>query len=148
MADDQKVNRPYLQIALFCEKVLREQDGVLSLVRVIDRLFRSGLDREMQPFTHQFFAVVTFKSGFMKGKMRIRLSPKSPTGEQLPELEFPVLFESDDRGAGVVVVLNFTFQQEGLYWFDVYLEDELVTRMPMRVVYQQAGPGLPYAPPA
>ncbi|MGH9740926.1 MAG: hypothetical protein ACRD51_01105, partial [Candidatus Acidiferrum sp.] len=29
---------PYLQMACFCEKVLNEKDGVLSIIRVIDRL--------------------------------------------------------------------------------------------------------------
>lgn len=146
MPGDENVNRPYLQMALFCEKVLREQDDVISVVRIIDRLLRSGSEREMQTFTHPITTVIVFKAGFIKGKMRIRLSPKSPSGEQLGEHEFPVLFESDDRGAGVILNINFTFQSEGLYWFDVFLEDELVTRMPLRIVYQQIAPGLPYAP--
>ena len=34
-----------------------------------------------------------------------------------------------ERGAGFL---------EGLYWFDVHLNEELVTRMPLRVDYQQA----------
>lgn len=29
---------PYVQVAAFCEKVLVEQDGVVTLVRLIDRL--------------------------------------------------------------------------------------------------------------
>ena len=29
---------PYVQVAAFCERVLRESDGVMSLVRVVDRI--------------------------------------------------------------------------------------------------------------
>lgn len=29
--------------------------------------------------------------------------------------------------------------EEGLYWFDIYMAEELVTRMPLRVLYQQIG---------
>jgi uncharacterized protein DUF6941 len=146
MGEDPKVNRPYLQMAVFCEKILREADGVLSVIRVIDRLVHFGSDKEMQPFTHQFFVCLTFKSGFMNSKMTIWIKPKSPEGRQLAEMSFPVLFEGYDRGAGVLVQLSFTFESEGLYWFDVFVEDELVTRMPMRVLYQQTVSSLPYAP--
>ena len=30
---------PFLQSALICEKVLQEQDGVLSAIRIIDRIY-------------------------------------------------------------------------------------------------------------
>jgi len=30
---------PHIQIAAICEKALQEADGVLSLVRIIDRFF-------------------------------------------------------------------------------------------------------------
>ena len=146
MSEDQNVNRPYLQMAVFCEKVLREGDGVLSVIRVIDRIFHNGPDKEMQPFTYQFVACLTFKSGFMNSKMTIWIKPKSPEGRELAEMSFPVLFEGNDRGAGVIVQLSFTFETEGLYWFDVFVEDELVTRMSMRVLYQQTVSSLPYGP--
>ena len=32
------VNGPYIAVATFCEKVLRESDGVLTIVRVVDTL--------------------------------------------------------------------------------------------------------------
>jgi uncharacterized protein DUF6941 len=146
MSEDQKVNRPYLQMAVFCEKVLREADGVLSVIRVIDRLVHTGAEKDMLPFTHQFIACLTFKSGQVNNKMTIRLKPISPDGRPLQEMSFPVLFEGDDRGASVVVQLNFTFELEGLYWFDVFVEHELVTRMSIRILYQQTATSLPWVP--
>lgn len=29
---------PYIQVATFCERVLREADGVISLIRVVDQV--------------------------------------------------------------------------------------------------------------
>lgn len=56
-------------------------------------------------------------------------------------MTFPVLFEGDDdRGNALIAQMNFVANQEGLYWFDVHLNEELATRMPLRVAYQQAGP--------
>ena len=28
---------PYIQVAAFCERVLQEADGVVSLIRIVDR---------------------------------------------------------------------------------------------------------------
>jgi len=44
------------------------------------------------------------------------------------------------------MILNTLFEadQEGLYWFDVIFQNERITRIPLRVIYQphpQGGPG-------
>jgi hypothetical protein len=84
--------------------------------------------------------VVMFKVGILRGKNTIRIRPISPNGQEMPSMEFPMLFEGDeDRGVGVLTEVNFPVSEEGLYWFDVFLLDELITRMPLRVTYQQIG---------
>jgi hypothetical protein len=56
----------------------------------------------------------------------------------------PILFEGDDDGGvNVRLVLQFQAQEEGLYWFDVLLNDVLVSRMPLRVLYQVVTTNLP-----
>jgi len=49
----------------------------------------------------------------------------------------------DDRGVNVRLLIQFTAEEEGIYWFDVLLDDEVVTRMPLRVVYQIATTNVP-----
>ncbi len=128
-------------MALFCEKVLREADGVMSVIRVIDRFTVHGTTPEMPPSVLPFTIVISFKSGFMRGKQVIAIRPKSPTGEDLPAMEFPVLFEGDDdRGVAMGFPVQWIPPEEGLYWWDVYLNQEMVTRMPLRVIYQRTGP--------
>lgn len=126
---------PYLSAAVFCEKVLQERDGVMSAIRIVDRFQFSGTEKEMAPKTLNATLLLIFKSGFFRGKLSIKLSPKSPSGKQLPELEFPALFEGDDRGVGIVAAMGFVAQEEGLYWFDVLLQEQLITRIPLRVLY-------------
>jgi len=141
MPEQENVFRAFLQIAVFCEKVLREADGVFSLIRIIDRFNVIGATPEMQPSILRFFIVVSFKSGFMRGRQTIYLRPKSPTGQDLPAMEFPVLFEGDDdRGTALAFDVNWAVNEEGLFWWDVYLNEEVVTRMPLRVAYQRMGP--------
>ncbi len=138
MTEQANVFRAHLAIAVFCEKVLQEQDGVLSVIRVIDRFIVAGATPEIGPTVLQFTILISFKSGFLRGKQNISLRPKSPSGVDLPSMDFPVLFEGDDdRGVNLGAGINFVVNEEGLFWFDVYLADELVTRMPLRVIYQR-----------
>ena len=41
--------RPYVQIAAFCKTVLREANGNLSIIRIVDRHPVMGTTEEMQP---------------------------------------------------------------------------------------------------
>jgi len=140
MSQQESIFKPLLVVAVFCERVLREVDGVMTIVRMVDRFLVRGATPEMGNQVLRFQTVIIFKSGELRGKYVIRIRPTSPTGRDLPGMDFPTLFEGDsDRGAAIIADTNFAVDEEGLYWFDVYLEDELITRMPLRVVYQQIG---------
>ena len=82
-------------------------------------------------------AVILFKAGFATGKYYIKLKIHTPSGKILPAQEFPVLFEGNDRGAGIVAIMNLTLDEEGLYWIDVNLQDSAapVTRIPLRILH-------------
>jgi hypothetical protein len=141
MTEQKEMYRPYLAMAVFCEKVLRETDNVMSVIRVIDRFNLTGGTAEMTPTPLQFIVLISFKAGFLRGKQMLAIRPESPDKEPLPQISFPMLFEGDDdRGSALIAQMNFIATKEGLYWFDVHLNEERVTRMPLRVTYQQGGP--------
>ncbi len=147
MPDQENIFRAYLHVATFCEKVLREADGVSSLIRLIDRFNVQGTTQEMQPVALSFMVYISFRSGFLRGKQKISLRPKSPKGDDLPSMEIPVLFEGDEeRGPTLIFPINWVAQEEGLFWWDLHLNDELVTRMPLRVDYQQVRLAIPGEP--
>jgi hypothetical protein len=144
VAQQEVLLRPLLSMAIFCEKVLKEADGVLSAIRIIDRINVRGTSDEMPPTPVHLCLVLAFKSGIMRGPGRVRLSPKSPSATPMAVVEFPVLFEGDDdRGVGIVVEMHFALTEQGLYWFDVVLLDETITRIPLRIVYQKSGSVIP-----
>jgi len=136
---------PYVAMAVFCEKALQEKDGVFSIIRVIDRLTvnASGLDapRHMPPGQMNFPLVISLKSGFAKGKFNLKVVPNSPSLKKLGESSIDLLLEGDDRGVNVVLNVQLIAQEEGLYWFDVILEEQLLTRIPFRFVYQRLAQG-------
>lgn len=140
MATKESDQGPYLSAAFFCEKVLVEQDGVKSAIRIIDRVIHQALGpeppTEMEPFEYELSLFIRFKSGRARGTRTIDVQMVKPSGESRLVTKFPVLFEGeDDRGIDSVGIIRLKFDQTGLYWFNIYLDAIRVTRVPFRVIY-------------
>jgi hypothetical protein len=143
---DKELQGPFLAMAVLCEKVLREADGVISVIRVVDRvnveLRGPGAPDEMPPIPISLNAVLSFKSGFAKGKYKVKLITRSPSGVESAAQNMPPIFlEGDERGANLIVSLQLSVTEEGLYWIDVLLEERVLTRIPLRVLYQSVKTG-------
>ncbi len=139
---------PYLIHAVVCERVLQEQDGVLSLIRVIDRITAltiqyagpgaPAFSPPPPPASTSVTFALGFRSGDFQGTLPLRLRIDTPSGLKLPEVQLSVLFEGADRGANVILPMQFPLQEEGLHWFTVELGGDAVTRVPLRVIRQTA----------
>ena len=127
---------PHLAMAVFCEKVLKENDGVMSFIRIVDRITFAMPSASATPPALPLFVVLMFKAGDAKGTFSISLRAIGPSGQQIGTIEMPVLFEGEDRGANVVLQLSFQPVEEGLHWFDVLVDGQRVTRIPLRALYQ------------
>lgn len=139
---DLSILGPWVSSAFFCEKVLNEVDGVPSFIRVIDRITQQAAGPDvplsMPPVALNTNLVVSLKSGAALGSHQLQIRPEAPSGERLPQAEFPVHFEGGERGNTIVMQMNIALEEEGLYWFDIFLDEGEVplTRVPFRVVYQ------------
>lgn len=132
---------PHLAAALFCEKTLHERDGVLSLIRIIDRVTHTAQGpnppEQMPAIKFQTSMVLILKSGEARGRHTLAIRPEAPSGQQLPEMTLDVHFEGGERAANVLAQMDLELDQEGVYWFDVILEpNQLLTRVPLQVMYQ------------
>lgn len=138
---EHELGGPYLQMAVFCENVIEDRQGVLSLIRIIDRTTVTASGPEapetMPPTPLSGHMVLAFKSGWAKGSYHVKIRPKTPDQQDLPELTVPIHFEGEDRGQNLILPFRMVLEQEGLYWFEVYLNDSLVTRTPFRLIYQR-----------
>lgn len=143
--------RPYVQVAAICQSPLQEANGFLSIIRLMDRVPIHGITDEMQPQPlNQLFMVIVLKSGEMKGKFKVKISTETPSRKVLPGPELSVFFEGDERGVAAILPVGIIAEEEGLYWFDVKLEEDLLTRIPLRLMYQKlqpGAPGIPFQPP-
>jgi hypothetical protein len=132
---------PYLTGAFFCDKVLREQDGVISAIRIVDRWNVNGPNEEMPTTILQTNLVILLKSGVYRGNAQLTITPITPSNNRLQPVAAPLLFEGEDeRGCGAILPIGFPAHESGVYWFEVTLEGlalqpRVVTAIPMRVAY-------------
>jgi hypothetical protein len=132
---------PYLQAALLCEKALQETDGVISLIRIVDRWTVSGPTEDMPQTAIQATMAIMLKSGFHRGPGRLTITPNTPRDVALPAMEVPVHFEGDeDRGVNVIIPMAFPVQEAGVYWFAITLDGQVISHIPLRVIYHRVAP--------
>lgn len=85
--------------------------------------------------------LVALKSGDAQGRHPVTVRAQQPNGTYLPDQTFDATFEQGERG--VNLILNLALPMiEGLYWFDVLVSETLLTRVPLRIMYQRV-PGTP-----
>jgi hypothetical protein len=75
---------PHVGIAVLCEKVLQEGDGVLSLIRVVDRIIHSAVGPEapdeMPPVPIGLGIAADRRESNLPAEARLRL-PNPPAGD-------------------------------------------------------------------
>lgn len=156
MPDDILAPRPWVLVAVLCQTALVENTGHLSVVRVIDRINLAGVTPELQPTPVQLTMAILLKSDQMQGNYPVKVRCTSPQGVITEGPEMPFLFEGNDRGVQVILPIGLVATEQGVYWFDILIENEIIlTRVPLRVTYQRVqmaglgvpGTGVPGMPP-
>ena len=132
---------PFIQVACFCEQVIEDKTGVLSLIRIIDTLTHGAAGPtppdEMPPFVYPLKFVLMMKSGAARGRHNVRIQPELPNGSTQDSINITAHFEGEEKGHNIVANLSFNFTLEGLYWFNVFLDDTKLTAIPFRVKYDR-----------
>ena len=139
---------PFLAAAFLCEKVLIENDGVKSAIRIIDRTTRTVAQpnppAEMEPFDHQLVLFLKFKIGRARGPYDLSVRLIKPSAESSEILLQTINFEGEDhRGVDVDINLSMKLEMPGHYWLDISLSSVRMTRVPFQVVYQPIRRGPP-----
>jgi hypothetical protein len=134
-------DKPFLAAACLCEKVLQEQDGVLTIVRVVD-MFSVAIPSNLPPDTKPgilLSGLLSFKrssSGAEGETHQARLTLRSPSGKVkiLPVIDF--FFKPEEvAGANVILQIHLGVEEYGLFWLDVAVDDAgTVTQIPFRLL--------------
>ena len=143
---------PYLTLAAFCEQVIEDKSGVLSLIRVVDRMNIATqgptAPEQMPPTNLNWVLVLSMKSGEARGSLPIKIEPELPSGLRLQPLTLSAHFEGGNRGINILSKLNIKLETPGVYWFRIYVDDKFLTQVPVEVIYSRIVTPQPPAPPA
>lgn len=131
---------PYLNSAVLCASAEHVDGKTWTITGVFDQYqVPGGFDspEQMPPIRLKYVIFVLLRSGSARGTARLGIRPEKPSGLRQQTLEVPMLFRGDEQGMPQRFALESTFDEEGLYWFDVLLDGALLTRIPLRVTYQR-----------
>ncbi len=138
---------PFLKTAVFCDSVIEGKDGVLSIIRIVDRLTMtaagSQVPSDMPPTEHKLTLVLMLISGSALGSHEVSVAFQPPAGSSKRIWSTDVLFEGEDRGANLIARIPVKFEAQGLYWFHVQLDGDHLTSLPFRLLYLRVVPGTP-----
>jgi hypothetical protein len=133
--------KPLVTAALVCEKVLQEKDGVLSAVRIVDTYIQR-LPKEAPEVIASIITptlLVSLKSGDFEGKGVLKVSIQTPSGKINPmPQDFPLLFKGGHHGQNVIVNIGVESKMEGVYWFLIDWNGELLARTPLKLIREEA----------
>jgi hypothetical protein len=130
--------RPYLSAALLCEKVIQEKDESISLIRLADRVHYhvegpAGLPAGIRPII-AMHAFLSLKSGPISGEHTIKMVSENPMGNRKEVLNQKINLLGKDHGQNLIVNMNLGVEHDGLYWFDIFFDEELLTRIPLTII--------------
>jgi hypothetical protein len=135
---------PYVVAAVFCDKVLHEKDGVLSAIRIVDRL-TAVLEvppgaAEPPAIQASLTLLVVLRNGSFKGSGKLSITATAPSGNPLANNPAPVdvEFKSPHTGANVIATVSIPVKEEGAFWFDVLFEGRILMRTPLYVAVSRS----------
>lgn len=152
MAKKKQFGGPYLSCAVFCDRALREEDGAISAIRIIDRVKLSlspetpaDVPSEAARLLVSTTALIGWKTGSSAAKHRLKLETESPCGTRKTVKETSLRFPAEPQsGCTLIIDLAIAVSREGLHWVDVLLDDKRITRMPLLVeIVREAPPARP-----
>lgn len=136
---------PFVICAAICEHVIEGKDNVLSAIRLIDQItlanIAPGQPRPTDPRgipgrpsanVVDFTFLVALKAGDFRGSGKVRVEIKTPAGSRLAAKEIEAHFPTETKGQNLILRGDLV-PEAGIYWFEVYFDDRLLTRSPLDV---------------
>jgi len=130
--------KPYLIAALLSEKILKEENGTLSVIRIADKIEweTAGMPDGVK-LSVPIEGLISVKSGPCIGNFNLRLVIIRPSGKRKEVAKLPIELKGGDHGANYVLQLGILAEEEGLHWIEVFFEEEELTRIPIMLLRKQ-----------
>ncbi|HKA06322.1 MAG TPA: hypothetical protein VKD71_03635 [Gemmataceae bacterium] len=133
---------------LFCERVIRGDDQILTLVRVIggieitiDADAPADFPSEANRIPIQFESVATLKAGKAAGEHKIRIEMISPSGKHSESTDQTVTVPEPENGTANLITRHTVYiKKGGIFYFDVFVDDVFGTRVPFGITVTRSPP--------
>lgn len=133
----------YVSAAFLCEKALQDKDGSLSAIRIVDTYFINipkDIPSDVIPALELTLLVSLKKASLspVPESHEVSLRLHAPSGEFAPlsTTKFPFVLTEIGSGHNLIMNLRLPAKEFGLFWFDVNVDGELVTRIPFKLLPQ------------
>jgi hypothetical protein len=129
--------RPWLAVAAICEKALVEKDRTPSVIRIIDTLTVESDEPKMPAGMLRFTLFLMFRGGPATGTKSLKISGLAPSGKEIVNHEHQLRLLGDEHSSILDIAMQMSVSDEGLYWFEIRLDGNLETRVPLRVRHRK-----------
>lgn len=139
MAGDKEVLLPHLATAVLCERVLHEGDGVLSAIRIVDQFSVKDAPADSPPLLVSLLVMVKPR-GDEREEHTLHLTMTHPSGDEKPLKLDPVTLNLSGGagGASFISKIGLPTQEAGLYYVNVLIGEERITRVPFKLLRNEA----------
>jgi len=125
---------PYVALAVFCTRIDRQTDGSTDVIGVVESL---NLDSPFSPpMTNNSLimtAVVSVRGDTMRGAFPLAIRGHYADGTPGTTLSQLVEFSDAQPTATIALSIQIAIGELGEYWFDVTLDQRLLTRVRLDV---------------
>jgi hypothetical protein len=138
---EQRAGGPYLLMAVLCQRADQDQYGSFNIINVLEQLVVGsddpGAPVEFPGFRLESQLVVSLASGDRRGPGVVTIQPTDPLLNQLEPVSQEVMFSGEDHRVTIVSNVSLDVEHTGVYWFNVLLDDEPITWIPLRIGYHR-----------
>ncbi len=130
MSDDVTKMIPDLQSSILCDDVRQERNGKFILIGLFDAIAAQNLPVRYP----RLFMVTRWCSGEGEFMQHTRILKPDFQQVLVEGKQIPVRLPSTESTAtNVEVFVNVAFEEEGTYWIEIMLDEDLKIRYPLRV---------------
>jgi hypothetical protein len=125
---------PYVALAVFCTRIDRQTDGSTDVIGVVESLnLDSPFSPPMTNNSLMMTAVVSVRGDTMRGAYPLAIRGHYPDGTPGTTLSQLVEFSDAQPTATIALPIQIAIGDLGEYWFDVTLDQRLLTRVRLDV---------------
>jgi hypothetical protein len=138
---EKKNGGPFLAAAVYCHTIVSDPEGHMTPASIFDTLTivlpRSAppnFPSEEERLPVPVWSFISFRSGDAPGDHNFYMVIESPSGKKEKKEEKTIkLTEGAQGGFNLNTKITFGIVKGGLFWTNVYLDNKLVTRMPLLI---------------